>query len=99
MSKTFTYTKVLTRAYDSKRDDYEEYGCEFDYEVDNEDLLDAVVDLLIEEYFESIDVTNNVRQKLRCMITDFDMLDEFADAYEDSLKEMFEEEALESYED
>lgn len=99
MSKTFTYTKITSRYYDEKRDDYEEYGFEFDYEVDDNDLLDAVVDLLIGDYFDNMDVVNNVRQKLRCMIRDFDMLDEFADAYEDSLKEMFEEEALENYED
>ena len=97
--KKFTYTKITGHYYCQYSDEWEEYGCEFDYEVDNEDLFDAVVDLLIEDYFESIDVTNNVRQKLRCMITDFDMLDEFADAYEDSLREMFEEEALENYED
>lgn len=96
MSKTFTYTKICEGVYNEGRDDYEEYGFEFDYEVCNEDLLPEIVNLLIEDYFGT-GGGERLKHTLRCMINDLDLLDVLADCYEDSLKEIFEQEALDSY--
>ena len=96
MSKIFTYTKVYAKYYDRKRDDYEEYGCEFDYEVDNKDLLEVVIALIIDDYFEGV-ATKELTLGLKHLIEEFDLLDELVEGYEDSLKEVFEQEALDSY--
>ena len=93
MSKTFTYTKIDTVVYDSKRDKYEEYGYEFEYEVSDDDLLDQVVEFLKEDFSNS-----DVKQTLKCLIKTLDLLDVFVECYEDSLKDAFEQEALDSYE-
>jgi hypothetical protein len=93
MSKTFIYEKVYGSSYDERRDKTEYYGSEIEYEVDNKDLLDAVIELIIEDYFNGKDV----RQALKYLIKDIDLLDILVEYYEDSLKEVFEQEALDSY--
>lgn len=92
MSKTFRYEKVDGSSYDERRDKTEYYGREIEYEVDNKDLLDAVIELIIEDYFNGKDV----RQALKYLIKDIDLLDVLVECYEDSLKEVFEQEALDS---
>ena len=98
MSKTFTYEKVVGRYFVERKDDYEEDFVEFDYEVCDEDLLSEIVDLLIEDYFGT-GGGERLKHTLRCMINDLDLLDVLVDCYEDSLKEIFEQEALDSYDD
>lgn len=105
MNKTFTYTKIDKVVYDEERDDYEEYGVEFEYEVDNTQLLDEVVDLVFDDYFSKNDDisgyvgrTVSVKDGIKKFIKDYDLLDKLVDDYEDILKEIFEQEALDSYE-
>ena len=97
MSKMFTYTKVYAEYYDRKRDKTEYYGHEFEYEVDDAELIEAVISFIIEDYFEG-KATKNLELGLKYFIKDFGLLDELVEGYEDGLKDIFEQEALDSYE-
>lgn len=92
--KTFTYTKITGHYYCQYSDEWEEDGVEFDYEVEDDRLLDVVVDLLYYEQFEG----KVTKEELIEFIEEFDLLDKIADGYEEQLKEIFEKEAFESYE-
>lgn len=92
--KTFTYTKITGQYYLDYTDEWEEDGIEFDYDVEENDLADAIVQLLQEDgYFEDVEIDN-----LKEFILNFGLVDKLADEYESELKEMFEKEALDSYE-
>ncbi|MBR2870609.1 MAG: hypothetical protein IKB98_04455 [Clostridia bacterium] len=87
--KTFTYTKITSSHCD------EDYGYEFDYTVEREDLLDAVVDIVFNEYFKGCDEA--VKKGLKRFIYVCDIEDELIDYYEftGDLKEYFRQEAFE----
>lgn len=86
--KTFTYTKITSSHGD------EDYGDEFDYTVEREDLLDAVVDIAYRTYFRGA-----IKDNIRRFINDTDILDELVDYYEDELKDYFKQKAFEWEED
>ena len=91
--KTFTYTKVTGHYYCQYSDEWEEDGIEFDYDVEDNVLADAIVQLLQEDgYFEDVKIDD-----LKEFILNFGLVDKLADEYENELKEMFEQEALKSY--
>ena len=101
MSKTFRYTRITSREYDCYKDKYEEYGDEFEYEVENMDLLPVIVDLLFEEYYEvnnaiceNEELVKSIKKSIKNMVGDFDLTEHFADAYENELKEIFRDEAM-----
>ena len=95
MSKTFTYTILKGQYYLEYSDEFEYDGDDFDYEVDDEKLLDAVVDLIKEYYFDG---KLNVKQ-FKSFVRDFGNLDELADGFYDELKERFEDDAMDYYKD
>lgn len=106
MSKTFNYTKFTKHHYCDFSDEWEEDGVEFDYEVENKDLLPAIVDLLVDDYFmddngvmHNEELRKAVKEKLSKLIEENDLVEQLADQYEDTLKEIFQDEALEFYED
>ena len=93
--KKFTYTKITGQYYLDYTDEWEEDGIEFDYDVEEDDLADAIVQLLQEDgYFEDVEIDD-----LKEFILNFDLVDKLADEYESELKEMFEKEAFDSYEE
>lgn len=101
MSKIFRYTKITGHYYCPHSEDWEKDGVEFDYEVEDEKLLPTVIDLLCADYadkqseeFESI-----LKVTLERMIIEKNMLGLLCDNYETQLKDIFEKEALEFYED
>lgn len=67
-------------------------GFEFEYEVDDERLLDAICKLIDEQYFEGKLNHKNFRNFVR----DFDMFDTLIEGFEDELYDYFEKEALDS---
>lgn len=104
MSKTFRYTKFTKYHYCEFSDEWEEDGVEFDYEVEDRDLLREIVNLLFDDYFgddkvicESGERTKEVKERLARLIEENDLIGAFADEYEDTLKEIFQEEAMEWY--
>lgn len=104
MSKTFKYFKKTgeIRGRDGEWDGDEGFG--FEYEVEDEKLLEAVVDLVYEDYFMKTELADRcdysiaVKRGLKKFIEDNDNLDELVEDYEDELKDYFEEEALDSLE-
>lgn len=106
MSKTFRYTKFTGHYYCQYSDEWEEDGVEFDYEVEDRDLLPVIVDLVFEDYFESNElycdneaVVKTIKENLAKMISESDLIGTFADQYEDTLKDIFQDEALDFYND
>ena len=92
MEKTFYYV-----------DEYQEK--EFEYTVYENKLLDAVVDLVFEDYFTksilygNCDYGKAVRKGIEDFITTYDLLEQLVEDYEYELKEYFEEDAFEEYDD
>jgi hypothetical protein len=106
MSKTFRYTKFTGHYYCQYSDEWEQDGVEFDYEVEDEDLLPEIVNLLFEDYFESdknyCDNEKSVKaikENLKRMVEESELIEVFADQYEETLKEIFEQEAMDFYND
>jgi hypothetical protein len=101
MSKTFRYTRINSRAYDSYRDSYEDDGVDFDYSVDNDEMLPVIANFLFEDYFENNpqiienkELTKSIKEGIRQMIKENDLIDIFAETYEDWLKEIFRDDAM-----
>ena len=106
MSKKFRYTKFTKYHYCDFSDEWEEDGIEFDYEVEDRHLLPKIVDLLFDDYFgddkaicDSEERTKEVKERLKRLVDESDLIGTFADQYEDTLKEIFEQEAMEFYND
>ncbi len=92
--KTFTYTKITSSHGD------EDYGYEFNYTVEREDLLDAVVDIACRRYFSGcLWVVKRFISEFKRFISDTDILDALVDYYEDDLKDYFKQKAYEQEED
>lgn len=97
MEKTFTY-KTLEESVFGK--------CEtgFNYEVKHEELLEAVVDCVYDDFFRckselsyNVEFVLSVKKGLKDFIIDTDNLKDLVDKYEYDLKEYFEAEAFEYY--
>lgn len=99
MSKKFTYTKITGHYFCMASDDWEQDGVEFDYEVEDKELLPEIVDLVFEDYFEGVGDTKATKEAIKKMLNENDLVEVFADLYEDTLKEIFQDEALDAYED
>lgn len=98
MSKKFTYTKITGHYYCQHSDDWEQDGIDFDYEVQDRDLLPEVVALVFKDYFGDIGFNEgDIKEGLAKMIEEQDLLDQLADNYEDTLKEIFKDEAMDWY--
>ena len=97
MEKTFKYFRC-THAWADEVDGYD-----FEYTVDESDLLDAVVELIYEDYFYNkendycyeVGFITTVKKGIRKQIEQEDTLQDYVERYEDELKEYFEEEAME----
>ena len=102
MEKTFKYYRT-THCYSNEYESYDE-GYDFEYTVDESELLEAVVDLIYEDYFYdkdnelcwNVDYVTTVKKGIRSQINEEDSLADYVDHYEDDLKDYFEDEAMES---
>ena len=86
---TFTYTKITNTYYLSDTDEWEEDGIEFTYEPTYQQLKQEVKELITRDYGESS----------WSMIDELDLVECVAQFYEDELKDIFEQEAMEWYND
>ena len=102
MSKIFTYEKIVESVYLKSTDENEDIVEKFDYEVDEESLLDGVVDLVYKDCFHNDNLEDSeeyelsVKQGIKKWIYYLDNLDDLVKEYKKELKEMFEQEAFES---
>lgn len=88
----FTYFKKTGELRDRLGEWDGDEGFEFEYEVNNNDLLEAVCVLADEHYFDCKDDL----KKLRNFIFDFDLIDILVESFKDELHDYFEEKALDS---
>lgn len=85
----FTYTKITGHYSCKASDEWEEDGIEFTYEPTREQLTSALQPIIEKEYgFMAWQ-----------MIDDLDLIEEVAEYYEEELKDIFEQEAMEWYND
>lgn len=88
----FTYFKKTGEFRDKHGEWDGDDGFEFDYDVNGEDLFDAVCDIVDRLYFENtLD-----RAKFAMFVYYCDLLDILAEQLRDELQEYFEDEALDS---
>lgn len=107
MGKTFTYSRQCGPSSYSEYTDEEFYDEEeFEYEVSAEDIRDALADLIFDDYFakvpglkENKDAVAETKKAIRNLIWDNDFEDDLSDAYEDELKDYFQEDAFDSLDD
>lgn len=97
MSKSFTYTKITSKYYLDYTDEWEEDGVEFEYEVSSKKCIEAISDILIEEYFYDFEDKKEIKSRLQDMISDNDMEETLAERYEEELKDIFREEAFDNF--
>lgn len=97
MIKVFKYFKATGVAMaNGEFDGYE--GYEFEYGVDEDDLIPAIVEFMCEDFFSNVDKVE-IKKGLTAILRNSDNLEHWVYYYEDDLKEYFEEEALSSCEE
>lgn len=89
---TFRYFKKTGELRDRLGEWDGDEGFEFEYDVDDDDLWDAICNLVDEYYFEDKLNYKNFRKFVR----DFDMFDTLIEGFKDELHDYFEQEALDS---
>lgn len=95
MSKKFTYKKLTKCHYCSYSDEWEEDGIEFEYEVEDDDLLYILTEYVYYDYFDSC--CERLKENIEQFIKENDLIGTLADCYEDKLKEYFKSEAMYYY--
>jgi hypothetical protein len=95
---TFTYERTISVCYSPKHDKYFEQTYEFNYCPDDESVLDAIVDLMINEANSNFYIPKEEREIMRkitkSIIEDNDLQESYENKYYDDLRDYFEEEAL-----
>lgn len=95
MAKTFIYTKTNNQYYLKESDEYEYDGIEFEYKISDDEVLDAILDFIVDEYFP--DFCEKLIDKIKTFIKDCDLLDDLFEIYKDQLKDYFEDDAFEYF--
>ena len=95
MSKKFTYTKIT--GVGEVCGSLEEYGEDFEYEVEDYKLLEAVADFVLKDFFYNVECEEEkvLKYSISKFIKDNDLLDNLVDNYEEDLKYYFEDDAFE----
>ncbi len=108
MSKTFTYTRVIKSYYDRDLDETAEDTENFQYEVEDQEIEDAIVDITFHNYFKKIPMVTDKREHISAckkaiaeFISEYDLYDILKknEGMEEDLKDYFENDAFESLED
>ena len=101
MTKTFTYERPVASAYLPETDENEEFTEPITYEVDDEEITDALADLIFCDYFKKTELADRhdycvaVKSAIREILRGNDKVKgELADNYEQDLKDYFEADAL-----
>lgn len=115
MSKTFRYTRQCGPSYYSEETDEDFCDEEsFDYEVDSDQVSDACAELTYDDFFSTKlkqipEVKDNkelqkqlrkvIQQGISQFISELDVSDQTEEYFEESLKDYFEEDAMEAWND
>lgn len=104
MERTFTY-EFETGAYYLENSDEYEYDCvEFEYTVYDNDIKNAIIDILFDCYFsdkeQKLFNTNQrviIKKALKIFTDDNDNWEKLAEGLKDDLMEYFEDDAYSEY--
>lgn len=101
MSKTYTYYIPTGADYYSEQTD--ETFCEeteYDYQVSDDEIKNAILDIVYELYFDKCALDDDKKKKIKKSIAIFldenDLIDTLVDNFDNDLKDYFEEEAIKS---
>lgn len=94
MGKMFKYQRPME--YRGER-----YSYDFDYEIEDERIDKALIEILVDYYFGDIlvkypELEKQFEKKVVDCMKELNARDRLVDAFEEELKEIFKEEALES---
>lgn len=96
------YTKITGGGYIEGSDEWEEWGDDFDYEIDFHEELDALCHIILDVHFSNVAVLNSECRKellksIKSMILQCDdALEYYERIYEDEIWDYFKDEAFES---
>ena len=70
-------------------------GENYEYDATRDEILEAMTDIVLDEYFKSDHVADFgiIRKGLKALIDDYDLFDEMFENYEEAVKDYFEDEA------
>ena len=87
---TLTY-HVTHDYYNRALDEYEDYGYDFEYEVDEKEVLPLIAVLFAKKYFKDEYKANpdKITEHLKDFIEDTEILDSIWDYFEDEVKDFF----------
>lgn len=87
----FIYSKTVASGYCEATDEYDEEDVEFEYEVDEERVENAIINIVYDECFSECDDT--VKKGIYDFINSYDLWDSLKEILEDALHDYFESEA------
>ena len=103
MGKVFTYTRVTESGYLEGSDENEEWGEDFEYEVEWANIRKALGEFIYSDYFTKVkgakedkEVKEEIIASIVQFIWDNDLEDTLSENYEEELKEYFSEDAFDS---
>lgn len=100
-----TYTDIKSQGYISGSDEYEEYGEDFDYEIDDEEVRECLAKYIYSQEFKPMFLNEDKGMKkllinaIVNIIHNYDMQDKLEDDCYEIIKECFKKEAFASRED
>ena len=99
-----TYTNITGSGYLENSDEYEEWGEEFNYEVDWDEELNALTDIIFNNFFNKIKLSKyknlEIKKCLRSLIENWsdEEIENWEETYYDELHDYFKEDAYNSIE-
>lgn len=97
MKKIFKYNIPGKPFYLENSDEWDDDGGEeFEYEVDDGELEEAVVDIIYRNYFNNFD-NKKLKKSIEYFISDFDLLEKLVNEFDYELHSYFEEQAKEDF--
>ena len=94
-----TYTMPTSSGYLSSSDEYDDFGEDYDYEISDDDLREALSELLYELYFLTLpdNVSASVKKAIGRLILDNDLEGKLCEQFADKIKDYFKNKALASW--
>lgn len=97
------YEKIIEGGYIPNSDNWETYGEMFEYEPDENELTDALMEILIERYFRDVNLDkenrDNLKKGLASFIRELSIGEQIQieEDFRDELTEKFEKKAYRAY--